>query len=256
MTGERVGAIHVHSDYSHDGRDSVPRLREFAEAHGLAFLGLTDHAEDLDATRYAALQAECAEVSDGAIALIPGLEYRFPGYPGVHLLALGLRRWMEPRTPAEFLIGAREAAGFTIVAHPLLFHYQLPAEVADGIDAIEVWNASYNTRYLPDPAAIALLHRVRRRRPEVVGIAGLDQHDARNDRETRIRLLPGAAADPLAALKAGQFENLGRTMRFDARVSWSGARLAALTAARWTFDRLERSQERVGRWLKRRRRAG
>jgi len=256
MTGERVGAIHVHSNYSHDGRDSVLRLREFAREHGLAFLGLTDHAEDLDAARYAALQAECAEVSDPDVVLIPGLEYRFPGFPGVHLLALGLRRWMTPQTPEEFVVQARECAGFTIVAHPLLFNYELPPEVEAGIDAIEVWNASYNTRYLPDPAAIRLLHRVRRGRPEVVGIAGLDQHDARNDRETRIRLLPDAAVDPLAALKAGQFENLGRTMRFDARVNWSGARLAGLTAARWTFDRLERTQERMGRWLSRRRRGG
>ena len=62
------------------------------------------------------------------------------------------------------------------------------ASARDCIDAVEVWNASYNTRYLPDPRAIALLHVVQRTRPAVVGVAGLDQHDAGNDRRTRVVL--------------------------------------------------------------------
>lgn len=248
MSGERLGAIHIHSAYSHDGRDTIQRLREFALERGLAFLGLTDHAEDFDAAAFASLQAECAACSDARVTILPGLEYRFAGHPGLHLLALGLREWMAPATPAEFLAMARTRAGFTIAAHPVLYNHILPPEVAGGIDAIEVWNASYNTRYLPDPAAIRLLKAVQRQRPGVVGTAGLDQHDARNDRETRVRLLPGAAPDPLEALRQGQFENVGRTMRFGARVPWGGLRLGALVLARWGFDRVERTQERVSRW--------
>jgi len=254
MTGPRVGIIHVHTAWSHDGRDSVASLHAFARARGISFVGLTDHAEDLDATAYATLRAECAAISDADVEIIAGLEYRFAGYPGLHLLALGLGDWIAPETPSEFIAATRGLARLTVAAHPRLFRYQLPPEVAAGIDAIEVWNGVYNTRYLPDPAAIGLLRGLRRGRPEVVATVGPDQHDARNDKELRIRLVPGANPDVLAAIKAGQFENQGRTMRFDPWMEWSVLRLGALRLARWGFDRVERTQERVGRWWRRRRR--
>ena len=244
--GGRAGAIHVHSNYSHDGRDSLEHLREFAQTRGITFIGLTDHAEDLRADEWEAYVRHCAAVSDHAVRLIPGLEFRFAGYSGLHLLALGLSRWIEPRTPAEFIAQAREAAPFTIVAHPVLADYRVPDVVRAGIDAVEVWNASYNTRWLPDPRAIRLLHEIRSDRKEVVGTVGLDQHDARNDRESRV-LPVDAEDDPLAALHAGRFVNVGRTMRFTATVPIRGSRLAALSAGRWLFDRLERAQERLAR---------
>jgi hypothetical protein len=242
-----VGVVHVHSNYSHDGRDSLERLREFAQERGISFVGLTDHAEDFDASRFEEYREHCAMTSDGAVQLIAGLEFRFAGFPGLHLLAFGLTRWIEPRTPAEFVRQVAGHAGFTMVAHPVLPKYRIPAEVLEGIDAIEVWNASYNTRYFPDPRAIQLLHQARRLHPHIVGIAGLDQHDSRNDRETRVILIAGQGADPLAELKAGRFTNRGRTMGFDAAVSWSPLRLRALAFTRWSFDCLERTQEGIAR---------
>ncbi|HEX5436692.1 MAG TPA: PHP domain-containing protein [Gemmatimonadaceae bacterium] len=237
--------MHVHSDYSHDGKDSLERLREVALQRGIGFIGLTDHAEDFDAERFSKYTAHCAALSDDTVYLVPGLEFRFAGYTGLHLLALGLSRWIEPRTPAEFIEQTRGAVELTMVAHPILAQYQVPDPVLDGINAIEVWNAGYNTRYLPDPRAIRLLHRLRRRRPSVVGVAGLDQHDSRNDRETRV--IVAGDGHPLAALKAGTFRNRGRTMSFDSAASIAPLRLYALYGARWTFDRVERTQERFAR---------
>ena len=250
---ERTGAIHIHTAYSHDGRDSVPSLREFARARGLSFLGITDHAEDFDAAKYAALQAECAANSDTTIQLIAGLEFRFAGYPGLHLLALGLSEFITPQTPGEFIRQTRDRSRFTVAAHPILYDYVLPDEVTAGINAIEVWNAGYNTRFLPDPKAIRLLQRVRLARPDVVGTAGLDQHDARNDRETRVILAADAPADPLDALRSGRFRNRGRTMSFGPHGRWPAAGLGLLSLARIGFDRVERTQDRVSRWLRRQR---
>jgi hypothetical protein len=246
----RVGIIHIHTAYSRDGCDTLEKLRDVSIARGISFIGLTDHAEDLDPDEFDEYVANCASISDHELTIIPGLEYRFAGFPGLHLLALGLSRWIEPRTPKEFIEKTRTAARFTIVAHPILTGYRVPPEVAAGIDAVEVWNASYNTRYLPDPRAVRVLRDIQRQRPNVVGTAGLDQHDSSNDRETRVTVLD-ADADPLAELKAGRFVNSGRTMRFDSAVSWSPARLAALSAARWAFDRFERAQERLARRLPR-----
>ena len=247
--GGRMGVIHIHSAYSHDGVDTLERLRVASVKRGITFVGLTDHAEDLEADEFGEYLAHCAAVSDATFAMIPGLEFRFAGHPGLHLLALGLRHWIDPKTPAEFIEQARGAATFTIVAHPVLAGHRVPPEVAGGIDAIEVWNAAYNTRWLPDPRSVRILHEIRRTRPSVVGTAGLDQHDSANDRETRVTVLD-PAADPLLQLKAGRFVNSGRHFVFDPAVSWGPAKLGALGAARWAFDRVERAQEKIMRRVK------
>ena len=243
--GGRAGAVHVHSTYSHDGRDTLEQLAGFAAARGIRFIGLTDHAEDLDAARFAQFHDHCRAASHHPAQLIPGLEFRFAGFPGLHLLALGLNRWIDPRTPGEFVRLAASAAGFTIVAHPRLSAYDVPDEVANAIDAVEVWNAAYDTRYLPDPRALRLLERIRRRRPEVVGTAGLDQHDSRNDRETRVVLTGDRVDDPLAELRAGRFVNVGRTMRFAARGAFGAGGLALLQGLRVGLDLTNFVHERV-----------
>ena len=246
-----VGIVHVHTDYSHDGRDSVEHLRDVALERGISFIGLTDHAEDVSVGQFEDLVARCRASSDGRLTIIPGLEYRFAGFPGLHLLALGLSRRIDPVTPGQFVAEAGTAARFTIAAHPGLFNYRMPDIVADAIDAIEVWNAAYNTRYLPDPAAVRLLLRVRARRPEVVGTAGLDQHDARNDRGTRVVLLDPGATDPLTELKGGRFVNRGQTIGFPARRPFGPLALAALTALRAGLDGANFVHERAVRALRR-----
>lgn len=246
----RVGVIHVHSSYSHDCCDSLERLREFALERRIAFVGLTDHAEDFTGERFEAYVRHCRSVSDVRVLIVPGLEYRFDGFPGMHLLALGLTRWIAPRTPHEFILQTEDAATFTVAAHPGLANYRLPEVVAQGIDAVEVWNASYNTRYLPDPRAIRLLHTIRRTRPGVVGTAGLDQHDCGNDRQIRV-VIDDIDGDPIAALQSGRFTNLGRTMSFGPTVEWNAARLRVLSAARWALDRVEHAQGRVARRFRR-----
>ena len=251
MTDPRLGIVHVHTEWSHDGRDTLAGLAAACRERGIGFVGLTEHAEDLDAARWAEYVAACAAASGNGVALIPGLEFRFAGVKGLHLLALGLRRWHEPATPEAFATRVVPDAAFTIVAHPVLTGHRVPDPVLAAVDAIEVWNAAYNTRWLPDPRAVRLLHRARRRRPEIVGVAGLDQHDSRNDREVRVRLR-GPAEDPLAALRAGNFENLGRTMRFGPTVPWSLPRVSAMILARSAFDLVERTQDGLARRLRRR----
>jgi hypothetical protein len=131
----------------------------------------------------------------------------------------------------------------------VLAKYNIPPVVLDHIDAIEVWNTNYNTRYLPDPRAIQLFHEVHRRRPNVVATVGLDQHDASNDREARV-ILPRPSRDPIAELKAGRFMNHGKTMEFDSRVSLTSSQLYGLRVARRLYDVVERTQDRTVRLLR------
>jgi hypothetical protein len=84
-------------------------------------------------------------------------------------------------------------------------------------------------------------------------VAGLDQHDSRNDRETRLQLLADGALDPLEELRAGRFVNIGRTMRFPSRNPFGGGAMAGLTLLRAGLDAVNAVHERVSRTLRSRR---
>src|SRR5690349_8425792 len=111
MSTTVAGVIHMHSDYSHDGRDSLEQLRDVCLERGIRFVGMTDHAEDLDPEVFGEYVRNCEALSDDQVLFVPGLEYRFAGLKGLHLLAVGLREWISPRTPAEFIEQASRAAG-------------------------------------------------------------------------------------------------------------------------------------------------
>ena len=245
-TRARTGVIHIHSDYSHDGRDSLEGLRAWALERGVGFIAMADHAEDFTSARYAEFTERCRALSDDAVRILPGLEFRFAGFPGLHLLAFGLREWITPATPAAFIAQAPSRSRMTALAHPVLARYRIPQEVLAGVDAIEVWNAAYNTRYLPDPRSMRLVDDLRRTRPGLIATAGLDQHDATNDRELRV-VLDEPTDDPLGALRAGRFMNQGRTVSFYGDASWHAAELVAVSGARWVIDRVDAWQERAAR---------
>lgn len=238
-------AIHMHSDYSHDGLDSLEHLRDLCIARRIGWVGMTDHAEDLSADVFEEFRTNCAAVSDERVHIEPGLEYRFAGLRGVHLLAIGLSEWITPTTPEEFFDQTARHARLTVLAHPVLCHYTAPQVVLDRVDAIEVWNTNYNTRHLPDPRAMDLYHEVHARRPEVVATVGLDQHDGSNDREVRIIVPAADAADPAAAIRAGRFSNIGRNMRFDSRAALPAAEMRRLRIRRRALDAVNTVHDRV-----------
>ena len=65
-----TGALHVHSDYSHDGRDTLEGVRAWAVRAGIGFVGMTEHAEDLDSPTWARYRAHCDRLSDEKVRLI------------------------------------------------------------------------------------------------------------------------------------------------------------------------------------------
>jgi len=244
------GVIHMHSDYSHDSEDALETLRETSIARGIRFVGMTDHAEDLQPEVFSEYLQHCAAMSDEQLQMIPGLEFRFAGMRGLHLFALGLHEWITPKTPEQFFDMTRDTAQMTVLAHPVLCGYRIPDVVFDRVDAIEIWNANYNTRYLPDPRSIKIVHELRKRRPELVATVGLDQHDSTNDRQLRV-VLAKPSDDPIAELKRGAHMNYGKIIQFDAHASIAEGRLAALKTARMAFDIVERTQDKTVRLVRR-----
>jgi hypothetical protein len=236
MTYDIAGAIHMHSDYSHDGVDSLESLREACVARGIRWVGLTDHAEDFETDVFAEYSAHCASLSDELVSFIPGLEYRFAGFRGIHLFAIGVNEWICPRTPDEFFLQTNEVGAFTVLAHPIICRYAPPQIVLDHVDGIEVWNTRYNGRYLADPDAISLYKTVRQKRPAVVGTVGLDQHDSAIDGGVRTLVSADDLGDPVAALKAGRFRSSGRNTGFDSTPTLSASQMRQLRIKRFAMD--------------------
>lgn len=238
-----LGAFHMHSDYSHDGLDSLEQLREVSIERGIGWVGLTDHAEDLDDDIYAEYVKHCASLSDSMFAYLPGLEFRFAGYRGMHLLALGTRGWYAPKTPEDFFAWASENAQFTVLAHPGTCRYAPASIVRDRIDAVEVWNAGYNTRYIPDPRAIDLYRSIAAQRPDVVATVGLDQHDSSNDRG--VRTVFEADTDPVQQLRSATFTSMGRNLTLDSRATLPPSVIARLRVQRRLLDLVNRTHDRL-----------
>ena len=245
MTRNIAGAIHMHSDYSHDGVDALEALREACIAREIRWVGMTDHAEDLDADLFTEYKAHCASLSDDIFKFVPGLEFRFAGFRGVHLFAVGLNEWTQPLTFEEFFESTRGQECFTVLAHPMLCRYVIPQVVLDRIDAVEIWNTNYNTRYLADPRAIALVHDLRAVRPDVVATVGLDQHDSRNDRGVRTLISPKDIGNPVAALRAGRFTTIGLNASFDSRASMHSSELRQLRMKRRSLDAINSLHDRI-----------
>lgn len=239
-----AAALHVHSDYSHDAVDSLEALRDRCVERGISTVCLTEHAEDLDAATFAEYVRHCEALSDATFSYVPGLEYRFPTHRGVHVLALGAGDWMTPTTLEAFFAEADRVRAFTILAHPLTCRYSPPSIVGERIDGIEVWNARYNTRYLPDPDAITLYRRLAAARPTLRATVGLDLHDARVDGELRIAMA-GAGDDFIGALRRGEYTNAGRNLAFDASANIPDRTMQTLRIQRHFIDAAARVHRRV-----------
>lgn len=249
MSGVR-GAVHVHSDYSHDGRDSLETLRDAAIAHGLRWIALTDHAEDFDAALFREYLAHCAALSDVGLQFVPGLEYRFPDARGIHVLALGVTTWIEPGSIAPFFEQARTRATMTVLAHPISCAYKPPAVVLEHVDAIEIWNVRYNSDVLPDPRALELFHAAHARRPEMVATLGLDLHDSTKFPRSRIvaAIEPETAGFTLSTIKNGSFSSEGRWLALDAGASLDEGGMRSLRRRRAMLDLTLRSRRRLARF--------
>lgn len=99
------GALHVHSDRSHDGRGSPEQIVREAARAGLQFVVLTDHDREPEPAR-----------TLGGVLLVPGVEL---GTPHGHLLSLGHRQPFEPAAREGRIAQIRARGGVSVLAHPV-----------------------------------------------------------------------------------------------------------------------------------------
>jgi hypothetical protein len=203
-----AGVIHLHSDYSHDGRASILEIVEAARANGIDFVMLTDH--DWLQAKYDGYERSY----DGVLVFI-GIEVT-PRYN--HYLAFGIDEplitcdlsWVFPyedeleMSPQFYIDWVRRKGGLGFIAHPdhggaLRFHVkQHPWNdwSVTGYTGIGIWDfmTDFQSRLKGYPSALLSyyfpayrllgpkketlkrwdeLNRTRR----VVGIGELDNHE-------------------------------------------------------------------------------
>jgi hypothetical protein len=218
MSGLIKGFIHVHSEFSRDGLLSVADLADFARESRFRFVGITDHAEDLEPEDRKSLRRQCEENSDDACVMIPGLEFCCDG--DVHILGLGITGDLSGPDPVALAAQIREAGGVAILAHPSRNGYQCPQELYRVLSGVEVWNAAYDGRFVPPLANLRLLQEARTTHPAVAAFGGADLHALYQPPGVvvQLRLNSGTSVDAgiiLQELESGNFTIRGKYLRFD-----------------------------------------
>jgi hypothetical protein len=201
------GIFHIHSHYSYDGRISLVQLKTGCLQRGLRFALLTEHVRGFNEDKFNHFVSECRRLSDDRVLLLPGLEFDFVEQNNLHVLMVGLKVLPEGKTADQIVASANKQGALSVVAHPVRNNHHIPDNIADIIDGIELWNAAYNSRYLPDEKAIALLRQLRKSNRRLIGLGGLDLHGPEGFRGLRIRLKGGFedGADLLSLIRNGNF---------------------------------------------------
>ena len=168
--------LHVHTNYSHDGRDSVEKMIESAIAKKLDGIAICDH--DTMGGSYAA--REYVADNDRNLIIIPGIEVTTSKG---HLIVLGVEDGVEKGlSPEETIRMARgkekENKGTVVIIAPHPFHPfrhsigNLCVHPELDIDAIETYNSRYFFGFANGMA------RRKAARNDITAVAGSDAHSA------------------------------------------------------------------------------
>ena len=212
----RSGIMHVHSTLSYDGKHTLAELASFGRACGYSFIGMTEHSDTFDDAKMRILVDECESHSDARFVLIAGIE--FSCEDNLHLIGLGIREFTHLKDPIAVARFIRAQGGVAVVSHPSRYGYEIPPALVGEIDGIEVWNASNDSRFVPDKKVIDLWLGLKRRNRALAAFGGQDLH--RITRQRHVRLVLGGGEDGelttkhlLERLRAGDFFLSNRYLR-------------------------------------------
>jgi hypothetical protein len=146
--------IHTHTTFSADGELSPQQLADVARSRGFDAVLVSDHFESLKPQKFAQLVDACRAVQN--CLMVPGYERSFRGY---HILALGIDQWFDDPQISPWAGNVRDAGGIVAVAHPSRYNHDIPADILNSCDAVEVWNSkfAYDGEVGPNPRAYMLL---------------------------------------------------------------------------------------------------
>ncbi|MGQ0734889.1 MAG: PHP domain-containing protein [Acidobacteriota bacterium] len=250
---------HVHSSFSYDSQMDLTDIARTARRHGIQCVLMSEHNNLLTATQMADFVGRCDELSDETLLIVPGLELAFDSNR-VHLLAFGVRRYIQSTGPActfrSLIDAVRQADGVPVLAHPT--HRQAVDRLDPGdleeLDGIEIWNAKNGNRFFPTVPDLEILKRVRTTVRTAFGFAGADWHDLNRFPRLVLRIdVPTLTRDAiLGRLKSGAFMMRGRWVSLPSTGETRRGRLMTYRLASNTLARVRRTAYRWQSQMERR----
>ena len=181
------GILHVHSNYSYDGQHSLEEIARYGKERGYAFLGMSEHSDTLDEARMEKYIEECQRLSTQECLIIPGIEFTCDN--NLHLIGLGLKKYTNQSDPLKVTDFIHKYGGIAIIAHPIRYNYNIPSGLAQAVDGIEVWNASYDGRFIPNDRSLKLIKEIKKKNKSIIAFGGQDLHQIRNNCCVEISIL-------------------------------------------------------------------
>lgn len=199
------GALHVHSTLSRDGTMTIQELARYFKQKGYQFLGMGEHAEDLDEAKVQALLKQAVANSDDEFCVIPGIEFAVTSQ--IHIVGIGVFDLIRLENPVYVAEHVGKQSGMSILAHPRRAGWDCPAEVLCALDAVEIWNIGYDGKYLPSAKALPAFERMRHINPKLHAIASHDFHRRESFYDVAIEMAVNALSrDPIIQnLKRGAY---------------------------------------------------
>jgi len=179
-----VGILHVHSNLSYDGQNTLAEIAFLAKLRGYRFVGMSEHSDTFEPQKMACLVDECRRLSDASFLMMPGLEFTCDNR--LHLLALGIEHYTDAMNPALVARFVRAEGGLAILSHPSRYGYQIPSGLEMLLDGIEVWNAGYDGRFIPNDRSIRLWKSLRVRNHSLRAFGSQDLHEIGTHRHVRV----------------------------------------------------------------------
>lgn len=199
------GAMHVHTDLSHDGLWPLVEMAKFLRSHGYHFVCVTEHSEDMDGAKVEDLRRSCLDISSPEFCVIPGIEYSCSSV--LHIAGAGCDLLLDITDPAKLARSIREAGGFAVLAHPKRIRWQCSDDLLTAVNAVETWNVRYDGKFMPVPKSLRFFNRAMELNPSLLPSVGLDLHSPRGFYPASMRVdVPRLnRASILASLTAGNY---------------------------------------------------
>jgi len=141
------GVFHVHSNFSHDGRNSIDEIIKVLEKKDFKFIVLTDHFEDFNKDKFFEYISTIEKINKkNKIIIIPGIEVEFKEF---HIVLAPVNDYHQTKNFIE--TGSFKNFTLRIIAHPsknslnefenLIKNYPF--------NGIEMWNQRADGSFYP-----------------------------------------------------------------------------------------------------------
>jgi hypothetical protein len=168
---KRRAFTHLHTVCSGDADLTCEEILAAAKERGISVVFLSEHREAMDEAGIARAAAECRELSDDSVLLVPGLE--IASDERYHVLGFGLERAVAKGPAVKMAAAIREAGAAPVLAHPTRYRKGWE-ETLSAFGAVEVWNRHYDGRVSPARSVVRACRAV----PGTRAVFGLDAHGA------------------------------------------------------------------------------